>query len=131
MGSISRRSLGRVVGVGVTSLAIGCAPPAVVYRPASDAVAAENGGPLELTLTSGEQYIIGSGRVHDDTLYAVRLGADMSRDAQVTVPVRQIVSLKKTRGGLNAAGAGAIGLTVGAIAGTLVVIGLLLAVAGT
>ena len=130
MVSISRRSLGRVVGVAFAGMSIGCAPPAVVYRPASDAVAAENGGPLELLLTSGEQYIIGSGRVQNDTLYAVRLGRTISPDAQVAVHVRQIVSLKKTEGRLNAVGAGAIGLTVGAIAGTLVVIALLLAVAG-
>lgn len=111
--------------------ATGCAPPAVVYRRASDGVAAEKVGPLALLLTTGEEYIIGSGRVQNDTLYAVRLGENTSRDAQVAVHVCQIVSLNKTEGGLNAAGAEVIGLRVGAIAGTLFVITLLLASGGT
>ena len=109
----------------MTCVPLGCAPPAVVYRPASDAVADEKGQPLSLTLTTGERYLISGASVRHDTLYAVQLGVEMSSDTRLVVPVNRIVSLARTERGLDAGGAGAIGLVVGALFGALFIIGLL------
>ena len=126
MGRSSRVQVGSAI---VLWLAIGgllgCAPPAVVYRPASDVVADEKGRPLSLTLTTGERYIISAASVRNDTLYAVQLGNEMSSDTRLVIPVSRIVSLARTERGLDAGGAGAIGLAVGALFGALFIIGLL------
>lgn len=126
MSRSSRVQVFRAIVVGlVTCAPLGCAPPAVVYRPASDVVADEKGQPLSLTLTTGERYIISGASVRNDTLYGVQLGLEMSSDTRLVVPVSRIVSLARTERGLDAGGAGAIGLVVGALFGALVIIGLL------
>lgn len=126
MSRSSRVQVFRAIVVGlVTCELLGCAPPAVVYRPASAVVADERGQPLSLTLTTGERYIISGASVRNDTLYAVQLGNEMSGDTRVAVPVNRIAALARTEGGLDAGGAGAIGLVVGALFGALIIIGLL------
>ncbi len=126
MSRSSRVQVFRTIVIGlVTCAPLGCAPPAVVYRPASDVVADEKGQPLSLTLTTGERYIISGASVRNDTLYAVQLGVEMSSDTRLVVPVSRIVSLARTERGLDAGGAGAIGLVVGALFGALFIIGLL------
>lgn len=126
MGRFSRvRVIRTVVVVVATCELLGCAPPAVVYRPASDVVADEKGQPLSLTLTSGERYVISGASVRNDTLYAVQLGVEMSSDTRLAVPVSRIVSLARTERGLDAGAAGAIGLVVGALFGALFIIGLI------
>ena len=124
----------RVRAVGLLLLAssiAACAPPAVVYRPATDAVAARSGEPLELRLTTGERYIIHSARVQNDTLYAVRQPDGAAPDARVAVPVNQIVSLTETERRLNPLGAGALGLTVGVVAGAVLIVFLIIGLSST
>ena len=105
----------------------GCAPPTVVYRPATDAVAARNGEPLEMRLTTGERYIIRGARVQNDTLYAVREVDEAAPAVAVVVPVNRIVSLVETERRINALGAGAVGLTAGLVAGVALIVLLLIA----
>ena len=66
-----------------------CATPVVVYRSPGEALAAEYGRALRLETTSGERYTIYQGRVHDDTLYAVRPGRRSAPIPRWSFPFRQ------------------------------------------
>jgi hypothetical protein len=131
MGCIPHAALTRIVALGVLGVVVGCAPPRVVYRPAADVVAEEKGNPLQVRLTTGEQFLIASSRVSNDTLYASRLGADSTQDVAIVVPVNRIASLTSTEGGLNAAGAGAAGLFAGVVVGVVGLVFLLLMIPST
>lgn len=104
-----------------------CATPVVVYRSPGEALAAEYGRALRLETTSGERYTIYQGRVHDDTLYAVRLGAPVGTDSTVALPISAVRSLTRADPGISAATAGAVGLGVGLLAGSLIMLAAALA----
>ena len=123
-----RRAAGLLLSAGAMA---GCAPPTVVYRPVTDAVAARQGEPLELRLATGERYIITGARVQHDTLYAVRATDERAPELRVVVPVQQIVSLTETERRLNPLGAGAAGLAVGLVGGALLLVLVALGLSGT
>jgi hypothetical protein len=104
-----------------------CATPVVVYRSPSEAVAAEYGRALRLETSTGERYTVYQGRVHNDTLYAVRIGMPAGADSTVALPLAAVRSLTRVDRGMSAATTGMIGITVGLLGGFLIGIGLILA----
>jgi hypothetical protein len=103
-----------------------CAPPRVVYRPAQAAVAAENSEPLEVRLRGGEQFVIRGAFVENDTLYGTRERTGDTGGSRVAAPIRDVAEIRDTNRGISAAGAGATGLVLGALAGALLLIVLLI-----
>jgi hypothetical protein len=117
---------GRVILAVAGALTTSCATAVVVYRSPSEALAAEYGRALRLETVTGERYTIYQGRVHNDTLYAVRMKAPAGTDSTVALPLSAVGSLTRVDPGLSAGTAGLIGLGVGVLAGSLVMAGVLL-----
>ena len=106
---------------------ISCAAPVVVYRSPSEALAAEYGRALRLETSTGERYTIYQGRVHDDTLYAVRIGVPAGADSKVVLPLAAVRSLTRVDRAMSEGTTGLIGMTVGLLGGFLIAAGLLVA----
>jgi hypothetical protein len=111
----------------VCALATSCATPVVVYRSPADALAEEYGRALRLQTITGERYTVYQGRVHNDSLYAVRIGMPAGVDSTVALPLAAVRSLTREDRGMSAGATGLIGITVGLLGGFLIGIGLILA----
>lgn len=65
--------------------------------------------------------------MRNDTLHAIRIGSPAGTDSTVAIALRDVSSLTRVERGMSAATAGTIGFGVGALAGTLFIIGLVAA----
>jgi hypothetical protein len=123
-----RRSTSRsAIAAATCALVVSCATPVVVYRSPAEALAAEYGRALRLETSTGERYTIYQGRVHNDTLYAVRIGMPAGADSTVALPLAAVRSLTRVDPGMSAATTGIIGMTVGLLGGFLIAAALLVA----
>lgn len=101
------------------AVAVGCAPPVVVYRAPAEALATESGGSLQLQTVTGERYTIHHGSVHNDTLYATRVEAPAGADSTVVLPLSEVSSLTRVGRGPTVYSAGLLGLSFGVLTGAL------------
>lgn len=114
----------------VSVLTTSCAKPVVIYRSPAEALAAEYGRALRLQTVTGERYTIYQGTVRNDTLHAIRIGTPAGSDSTVAIALSDVSSLTRVDRGISAATAGTVGFGVGFLAGTLIILGLTLAIQG-
>jgi len=112
----------------VSMLTMSCAKPVVIYRLPSEALAEQYGRALRVQTVTGERYTIYQGSVRNDTLYAIRVGLPAGADSTVAISLDAVSSLTRVDRGMSAAGSGVLGFGVGVLAGTLIVLGMVLAI---
>ena len=71
-----------------------CAPPAMVYRPAPEAVASET-GPLAVTRRDGSRVTVRNARVVGDTLVAAAVSG-VQGASDVRIPMAEVASITPT-----------------------------------